>query len=79
MNPTRPRRPATRAGFEIAVICALPLEADAVDALFDRHWDDDGPPYDKAADSPLLRHSSALLSVRAYHVTRVKTHADAIT
>ena len=52
MDLTRPRRPATRADFEIAVICALPLEADAVDALFDQHWDDDGPPYDKAASDP---------------------------
>lgn len=52
MDPTRPRRPATRAGFEIAVICALPIEADAVDAVFDHHWDDDGVPYDKAAGDP---------------------------
>jgi nucleoside phosphorylase len=52
MNEARPRRPATRANFEIAVICALPIEADAVDALFDHHWDDDGPPYDKAAGDP---------------------------
>ena len=44
----RPRRPATCRDFEIAVICALSLEADAVDALFDYHWEDDGPPYDKA-------------------------------
>ncbi|KAH6848197.1 hypothetical protein B0I37DRAFT_376932 [Chaetomium sp. MPI-CAGE-AT-0009] len=52
MNQARPRRPATRADFEIAVICALPIEADAVDALFDHHWDDGGPPYDKAAGDP---------------------------
>ena len=52
MNSTRPRRPATRADFEIAVICALPIEADAVVALFDHRWDDDGPPYDKAAGDP---------------------------
>ena len=52
MNPTRPRRPATRADFEIAVICALPIEADAIDALFDHHWDDDGPHYDKAVGDP---------------------------
>jgi nucleoside phosphorylase len=52
MNLTRPRRPATRADFEIAVICALPTEADAVDALFDHHWDDDGPHYDKARGDP---------------------------
>ena len=51
MEP-RPRRPATRGDFEIAVICALPLEADAVNALFDLHWDDDGPPYDKASGDP---------------------------
>ncbi|RYP33057.1 hypothetical protein DL768_011108 [Monosporascus sp. mg162] len=47
-----PRRPATRFDFAIAVICALSLEADAVDALFDYHWDDDGPPYDKAPGDP---------------------------
>ncbi|KAL2128279.1 hypothetical protein VTI74DRAFT_9391 [Chaetomium olivicolor] len=52
MDPTRPRRPAARADFEIAVICALPIEADAVDALFDHYWDDGGPPYDKAAGDP---------------------------
>jgi nucleoside phosphorylase len=48
----RPRRPATRRNFEIAIICALTLEADAADALFDYHWDDDGPPYDKAPGDP---------------------------
>ncbi|KAL2139346.1 hypothetical protein VTI28DRAFT_5308 [Corynascus sepedonium] len=49
VNQGQPRRPATRADFEIAIICALPIEADAVDALFDHHWDDNGPAYDKAA------------------------------
>ncbi|KAK4241610.1 hypothetical protein C8A03DRAFT_30191 [Achaetomium macrosporum] len=48
----RPRRPATRRDFEIAVICALTIEADAVDALFDHRWDEDGPPYDKAPGDP---------------------------
>lgn len=48
----RPRRPATRSDFEIAIICALTLEADAVDALIDHHWDDDGLPYDKAPGDP---------------------------
>jgi nucleoside phosphorylase len=52
MDPTRLRRPAARADFEIAVICALTIEADAVDTLFDHHWDDDGPHYDKAAGDP---------------------------
>ncbi len=32
MSQAGPRRPATRADFEIAIICALPLEADAVAA-----------------------------------------------
>ncbi|VUC21709.1 unnamed protein product [Clonostachys rosea] len=49
-GPTR--CPSTRDHFSIAVICALPLEADAVDALFDHHWDDDGFPYDKAPGDP---------------------------
>ncbi|KAL2141557.1 hypothetical protein VTI28DRAFT_2207 [Corynascus sepedonium] len=48
MNSTQPRRPSSRTDFEIAVICALPIEADGVEALFDRHWDDDGFPYNKA-------------------------------
>jgi nucleoside phosphorylase len=44
----RQQRPDSRYGFEIAIICALTLEADAVEALFDRNWEDEGPPYDKA-------------------------------
>ncbi|KAL2194783.1 nucleoside phosphorylase domain-containing protein [Corynascus similis CBS 632.67] len=53
MNPTGPRRPATRADFEIAIICALTIEADVVDTLFDHHWDDDGiQPYEKAPSDP---------------------------
>ena len=47
-----PLRPASRRDFGIAIICALTLEADAVEALFDHHWDDDGPSYDKAAGDP---------------------------
>ncbi|KAK8112018.1 uncharacterized protein PG998_008475 [Apiospora kogelbergensis] len=48
----QPRRPATRHEFEIAVICAFVQEADAAEALFDHHWEDDGPPYDKAPGDP---------------------------
>jgi nucleoside phosphorylase len=48
----RPSRPTDRRGFEIAIICALPLEADAIAALFDHHWDGDGPPFRKAAHDP---------------------------
>ena len=32
-------RPQSRSEFETAIICALPLEFDAVDALFDEHYD----------------------------------------
>jgi nucleoside phosphorylase len=31
--------PRSREEFEIAIICALPLEADTVEALFDEHYD----------------------------------------
>ncbi|EXL60706.1 hypothetical protein FOCG_03527 [Fusarium oxysporum f. sp. radicis-lycopersici 26381] len=51
-RPPRPRRPNDRRGFEIAIICALTLEADAIEALFDHHWDDDGPPFDKEPGDP---------------------------
>ncbi|WKT54405.1 hypothetical protein QSH57_004989 [Fusarium oxysporum f. sp. vasinfectum] len=45
-------RPNDRRGFEIAIICALPLEADAIEALFDHYWDDDGSPFDKEPGDP---------------------------
>ncbi|KAM5365796.1 hypothetical protein ACJA88_012310 [Fusarium oxysporum] len=47
-----PSRPSDRRGFEIAIICALTLEADAIEALFDHHWEDDGPPFDKEPGDP---------------------------
>ena len=34
-----PSQPRDRNGFEIAIICALPLEASTVSALFDKRWD----------------------------------------
>lgn len=49
MEPTRPKN---RLGFEIAIICALTIEADAVEALFDQYWDDDNPDYGKAPGDP---------------------------
>jgi nucleoside phosphorylase len=36
-NPSPPR---DRCDFEIAIICALPLEASVVGALFDKRWED---------------------------------------
>ncbi|KAF9775391.1 hypothetical protein IL306_006502 [Fusarium sp. DS 682] len=49
---SRPPRPNDRRGFEIAIICALPLEADAIEALFDHHWDNEDPPFDKGPGDP---------------------------
>lgn len=36
-NPSLPR---DRCDFEIAIICALPLEASVVGVLFDKRWED---------------------------------------
>ncbi|KAF5250113.1 hypothetical protein FANTH_4666 [Fusarium anthophilum] len=42
MDPVRPR---SRDEFQVALICALPLEANSVLSLFDHHWDEeDGIP-----------------------------------
>src|ERR1700722_16706339 len=43
-------RPRDRREFEIAIICALPIESDAVEALFDEFWED--YTYGKAAGDP---------------------------
>ncbi|KIW62542.1 hypothetical protein PV04_10710 [Phialophora macrospora] len=51
-TPATQRRPHDRLGFEIAIICALPAEADAVISLFDVHWDKDDRRYGKAARDP---------------------------
>jgi nucleoside phosphorylase len=49
-NPTRPQ---SRADFHIAIICALPTEANAVQSIFDRHWDTEGIyQYGKQAKDP---------------------------
>ena len=45
------RRPAFRPDYEIAVICALPIEADAVEAMFDEEWEDE-PRYAKVENDP---------------------------
>ncbi|KAL6825940.1 nucleoside phosphorylase domain-containing protein [Trichoderma sp. SZMC 28015] len=41
-------KPSSRDQFHIAVICALPREADAVHLLFDEFWDEDGDPFGRA-------------------------------
>ncbi|KAL6825503.1 nucleoside phosphorylase domain-containing protein [Trichoderma sp. SZMC 28015] len=41
-------RPINREEFKIAIICALPLEFDAMCLVFDEFWDEDGDPYGTA-------------------------------
>ena len=45
------RRPRDRNDFDIAIICALQIESDAVEALFDEIWEDDCV-YGKAPTDP---------------------------
>lgn len=40
--------PSGRGEFEIAIICALPTEYDAVTLLIDKFWDEDGDKYGRA-------------------------------
>ncbi|KAI9867914.1 MAG: hypothetical protein M1813_007736 [Trichoglossum hirsutum] len=49
---SNPRRPFRRYDFEIALICAMPLEYSAVSLLFDEFWDEDGDPYGRADGDP---------------------------
>ncbi|KAF4337641.1 kinesin light chain [Fusarium beomiforme] len=80
-RPLRPPRPNDRRGFEIAIICALPLEADAVEALFDYHWDDDGHPSGKAVGDPNAYSTGAIGChnvVLAYMPGMGKAHAAAV-
>lgn len=44
-----PLQPSSRDDFEVALICALPIEYDAVALIFDELWDEDGDPYGRAA------------------------------
>jgi hypothetical protein len=45
---TSPSPPRDRRGFEIALICALRVEADCVQAAFDKFWEDEGKIYGQA-------------------------------
>ena len=45
------RRPASRNDYRIAVICALSIESDAVEAMFDEDWEG-GPKYAKIENDP---------------------------
>jgi len=46
MPPSDP--PRDRRSFKVAIICALPLEAEKVRAVFDKCWEDEGKQYGKA-------------------------------
>ncbi|KAI6778332.1 uncharacterized protein J7T54_003339 [Emericellopsis cladophorae] len=48
MQTRLPRCPARRDDFEIAIICALTCERNAVEAAFDEFWDEDGDRYGRA-------------------------------
>lgn len=41
-------QPSRREHFEVAIICALPLEYNAVIHIFDRFWDTDGDPFGRS-------------------------------
>ncbi|UKZ79414.1 hypothetical protein TrVFT333_007167 [Trichoderma virens FT-333] len=43
-----PMQPTSRDQFHIAIICALPREADAVTLLFDQFWDEESDPFGRA-------------------------------
>jgi nucleoside phosphorylase len=45
-------QPSRREEFEIALICALPLEYNAVSLLFDEFWNEDGDHFGRAAGDP---------------------------
>ncbi|KAL6695168.1 nucleoside phosphorylase domain-containing protein [Trichoderma pleuroticola] len=45
-------RPTSRDDFEIAIVCALPLEYDAVCILIDEFWDEEGDQYGKVMRDP---------------------------
>lgn len=73
-------RPANRTAFTVAIICALPFEADAIQTLFDCHWDEEGTVYDKALGDPnaysagtIGRHSIVLV-----HMSNMGTTSAAV-
>jgi len=43
-----PTPPRDRSDFRVAIICALPLEAENVQGVFDKCWEDEDKQYGKA-------------------------------
>ncbi|KFA81334.1 hypothetical protein S40288_08305 [Stachybotrys chartarum IBT 40288] len=73
-----PARPVSRLGFEVLIICALAIEADAVKALFDKQWDDEPLHYGKAPGDPNAYSTGAIGShnvVLTYLSGMGKVHA----
>jgi hypothetical protein len=50
MSFDRHHRPTDRSAFDVAIICALRIESNAVEALFDNFWED--KQYGKAVGDP---------------------------
>src|ERR1700743_3287828 len=44
--------PRDRSDFQIALLCALPLEAECLQEVFDKFWEDEGKKYGKAPGDP---------------------------
>ncbi|KAK6496310.1 hypothetical protein TWF481_002333 [Arthrobotrys musiformis] len=66
-----PRRPRSRDEFEIAILCALKEEFDAVDALFDEVWENNGSvPYGKA-EGDLNAYTVGLMGTHPVVLTRI--------
>ena len=49
-RPSEALGPTRREDFKVAIICALPLEYDAVILVFDQFWDSDGDRYGRALE-----------------------------
>lgn len=45
---TKIQPPSNRNDFEVALICALPVERDAIEAMLDEEYETDGPSFRKA-------------------------------
>lgn len=54
-------KPQSRGDFEVAIICALPLEYDAVTYTFDKFWDDDGDGY-RPVDGDFNSYTTGLIA-----------------
>ena len=46
------KRPMNRQAFNIGIICALSLEADMVEMVFDKRWDKEGMDYGRTPNDP---------------------------